>query len=210
LDLTKIDIWETCILPYSDEKGIVFLHVPKTGGTAVVRFFNIRSLHDWNPEVRPSPQHLTCEMLRKKIGNKKYEDYYKFAFVRNPWARILSSYFWRQTLPKKRPVLPFPDFVETARQAVTKRRFYDQDFSDHFIPQVEYTVDVDDIFRFEEFDKSIKVLAAKLGIETEPVPPRKPKPHDRYWTYYDNQTRSVIAEIYREEIEQFDYRYWEI
>ncbi len=192
-------------MPFCDDKKVIFLHVPKTGGTTIKRIFDIQLLHDSNPATNPSPQHLTCKMLREYIGNKKYSDYYKFVFVRNPWARILSSYFWRQTLPKKRPILPFNEFINNVEQVVGRQQYYDQEFGDHFIPQVEYTSDVDDIFRFEDFANGIEKIASRLGVTIVKIPPKKPKYYDNYWEYYNDYTRKVVARVYRNEIHEFGY-----
>ena len=133
-------------MPYCDNKEIIFLHIPKTGGTTISKIFDVPFLHDPNPGTTPTPQHLTCGMLRERVGDEKYDSYYKFTFVRNPWSRILSSYFWRQSLPKKRPILPFGDFVENARQVVSDRQYYQQEFGDHFIPMLSIL----DVLMFNE------------------------------------------------------------
>lgn len=194
-------------MPYCDDKQVIFLHVPKTGGTTIKRLFGIDQLDDPDPGIRPSLQHLTCELLRQQIGSEKYDGYYKFAFVRNPWARIVSDYFWRQQLPKKRPVLPFAEFVGNAQKLVLEKSYYEQEFGDHFIPQTQYTVDVDDVLRFERFEEGIQVVAARLGVETGPIVAKESKPHDRYWEYYDEKSRSVINEVYRKEIDQFGFEF---
>jgi hypothetical protein len=194
-------------MPYCDEKRVIFLHVPKTGGTTIKRLFGISQLDDPDPNIRPSLQHLTCKLLRQQIGSEKYDGYYKFSFVRNPWARIVSDYFWRQQLPKKRPVLPFPEFVRNVQKLVLENNYYEQEFGDHFIPQTCYTIDVDDVFRFERFEEGIQTVATKLGVETGPVSAKESNPYDSYWTYYDGVSRSVIHEIYREEIEQYGFEF---
>jgi hypothetical protein len=152
-------------MPYSDEKRVIFLHAPKTGGTTIKRLFGINKLDNPDPSIRPSLQHLTCKLLRQRIGNEKYEQYYKFAFVRNPWARVVSDYFWRQQLPKKRSVPSFPEFVSYARNLVLEKCFYEREFDDHFIPQINYTFDVDDVFRFEKFEQGVRTVAEKLRVE---------------------------------------------
>ena len=194
-------------MPYDDDKRVIFLHVPKTGGTTVKRLFDIRQLDDPDPTIRPSPQHLTGDLLRGRIGEGKYWSYYKFSFVRNPWARLVSSYFWRQQLPKKRPVISFEDFVESARSAVISGQYYNQEFADHFIPQLDFTRDADDVFRFESFEDGLRTVAAKLGVELGPLEGKPARPYDRYWEYYDNDTRTIISKTYREEIEKFAYEF---
>ncbi len=172
-----------------------------------MRIFDIRLFYDPRPDTRPSPQHLTCEMLRERIGDEKYNSYYKFSFVRNPWARLLSSYFWRQTLPKERPVLPFDVFVDNARQVVVKKLYYEQEFGDHFIPQAEYTRDVDDVFRYESFDSGVITIASRLGIPPATISPKTPKHYDNYWEFYDDSTREIVANTYRDEIDEFGYEF---
>lgn len=194
-------------MPYCDKKKVIFLHVPKTGGTTIERIFDIALLYDANPKTNPTPQHLTCKMLRERIGNEKYDSYYKFAFVRDPWSRILSSYYWRQTLPKKRPVLPFVEFIENVERVVDGRLFYRQEFGDHFIPQVEYTSDVDDVFRFEDFENGVRAIASRLGVPIRKIPAKKTKHYDNYREFYNDYTRQIIARIYRDEIEAFGYRF---
>lgn len=196
-------------MPYCDEKRVIFLHIPKTGGTTIKEMFGIKQLDDPDPTIVPSPQHLTSKQLRERLGDDKFEAYYKFTFVRNPWARMVSDYFWRQQLPKKRPVLPFGEFIRNAQRIVNSGGYYDQEFGDHFIPQTHFTVDADDVFKFEAFEGGLRAVAARLGLDTGPIPPKPGKPHDRYWTYYDEQSRSVIFDIYRDEIEQFAYTFGE-
>lgn len=194
-------------MPYCEEKQVIFLHVPKTGGTTIKRLFEINLLDNPDPAIRPSLQHLTCKLLRQQIGDDKYDRYYKFAFVRNPWARLVSDYFWRQQLPKIRPILPFSDFVNNAQRLVLENRYYEQEFGDHFIPQVCYTADVNDVFRFENFKEGVLAVAAKLKVAVDPILPKEPKPYDKYWEFYDDKSRSIIQEIYAEEIEQFGFEF---
>jgi hypothetical protein len=194
-------------MPYCDEKRVIFLHIPKTGGTTIKELFGIRQLDDPDPSIVPSPQHLTSRQLRERLGDGKFEAYYKFTFVRNPWARMVSDYFWRQQLPKKRPVLPFAEFVQNAQRIVESGSFYEQEFGDHFIPQTQYTVDVDEVFRFEAFEDGLRAVAVRLGLEIGPIPPKPGKPHDRYWTYYDEQSRATVFDTYRDEIEEFGYTF---
>ena len=194
-------------MPYCDKKKTVFLHVPKTGGTTIGRMLDIQQFQDSNPSHRPTPQHFTSRMLREALGDETYGAYYSFAFVRNPWARLLSSYFWRQQLPKKRKVLPFDDFVEHAGAVVASNDFYAEDFGDHFIPQIEYASDVDDVFRFEAFETGLRAAAARMGIDLGPVPPKPVKPHDDYQPYYSRQARDRVAEIYQADIALFGYEF---
>lgn len=193
-------------MPYCDDKRTIFLHIPKTGGTTISMLLKLSGLQDTNPSNRPTPQHLTCTLLREALG-EKYDAYYKFTLVRNPWARLLSTYYWRQQLPKKRPVLAFEAFVEYAGEVVRTHGYYDQDFGDHFIPQVEYTRDIDQVFRYDAFEKSVQTVASRIGLSIPGIPPKEPKHYDDYRAFYTDKARALVASIYAEDIAEFDYAF---
>jgi chondroitin 4-sulfotransferase 11 len=194
-------------MPYCDEKKTIFIHTPKTGGTIVRTLLDIKKFVDENPNTIPSPQHYTCDLLRFFLGTEKYNDYYKFAFVRNPWSRLASEYFWRKNFLKLTNLPAFDEFICMAELKVKQAHYYDEPFSDHFIPQSEFVIDVDDIFKFEEFEKNVHSVAKILAIEIGAINKKPIKSHDKYWKYYDSQTKSIIAEVYAEEIERFGYEF---
>ena len=197
-------------MPYCDDKKVIFLHIPKTGGTAIKRLLNIRNLDDPNPAIRPSLQHLTCTLLRQKMGNDKYDQFYKFTFIRNPWARMVSEYFWRKGMQNRQSLGTFGEFVAHAHKLVSEKCYYEHKFGDHFIPQTDYTLDVDDVFRFEQYGHGVQAVAEKLGLNPVVISSKKAKPSDKYWEFYDNKSRATIHDLYRTEIEEFDYSFGRI
>jgi hypothetical protein len=68
--------------PYDDvtrRTRSIFVHVPRTGGTSVGKALNRPMLH--------------YAASRYAIFDRAaFGDYFKFAFVRNPWDRLLSGY----------------------------------------------------------------------------------------------------------------------
>jgi chondroitin 4-sulfotransferase 11 len=194
-------------MPYNNKLKTIFLHVPKTGGTTINRLLGINQLNSDNPELVPSPQHLTCALLRPMMGPEKYDSFFKFTFVRNPWSRMVSEYFWRQDTPKRRVDMTFPEFTEFAAGIVQKGRYYNQRFDDHFIPQIEYTRKVDSIFFFEQFADGVKSAAEQMGVEIDAVPDKPTRPYDNYWEWYDESSRAIVETIYREDIDAFGYEF---
>lgn len=194
-------------MPYCDIKQTIFVHIPKTGGTAVRGLLDIRKFVDEDSNTMPSPQHYTCDLLRYFLGTKKYSEYYKFVFVRNPWSRLASEYFWRSNFLKLPNTQPFNEFIRMAAFKVKNGQYYEDPFDDHFIPQSDFVLDVDDVYRFEEFEKSVRTVAKILNVELGSINKKQVKPHDNYWNYYDDQTKSIIAEIYAVEIERFGFQF---
>ena len=107
-------------MPVSHDHKCLFIHIPRTGGTAFRKFLGIDrdeveipasleringkgllSVCNRNPEV---PSHKVPRVLHKEhlcmkhiyqlslVDSKIYSEYLKFAFVRNPWDRALSVY----------------------------------------------------------------------------------------------------------------------
>lgn len=194
-------------MPLSDEQNVIFLHIPKTGGTTIRKLFHLDKFVDENPKSIPSPQHLTCELLRIFLGSKRYNNYYKFTFIRNPWGRLLSDFFWRKDRKGIREIGSFEDYVDFAKLKVRYRSFYEEPFLDHFIPQVDYTIDADDVFRFEAFEQGVRVLEQKLGIELGSIDKKPIKASDKYWEFYNKRTKAIVAEVYAEDIEMFGYEF---
>ena len=73
------------ILP---RKKIIFIHIPRTGGTSVEKYFNFKHEAGWKPATA---QHFTLEEYSKHYDLDKY---FKFSIVRNPWDRLMSWYLW--------------------------------------------------------------------------------------------------------------------
>ena len=93
-----------------DEQSILFLHVPKSGGSSVVKLFQdngYRSTIEMrglpSQECLVSPQHQTCENLKSMIKLDKLTDI--FILTRNPYTRVKSEYNWhfRNTKSWERP-----------------------------------------------------------------------------------------------------------
>ena len=39
-------------------------------------------------------RHATLRRVRKRLGRKRWDDYFKFAITRNPWDLVVSQYHW--------------------------------------------------------------------------------------------------------------------
>lgn len=68
----------------SDEFKCIFVHINKTAGSSVEVFF----------EEYPRAQHVVTTKCIEEYGKRKWNKYFKFSIVRNPWDRLLSWYLW--------------------------------------------------------------------------------------------------------------------
>ncbi len=211
----------------SHQYKCIFIEVPKTGSTSIRSILGIppnphANIWQTKYELENYWTHhggiknrllaslylLLPVQKRKEIGARIFESYYKFGFVRNPWDRVVSLYERRegQQLREKMSFEEFVDWVKFASSTCI-----------HPVPhrnQLDWFVDphgnvlVDFIGRFENLESDWVVIAQKLGI-TQPLPhanknPRRQRP---YTEYYNRQTREIIGERFRIDIEYFGYEF---
>lgn len=190
---------------YFDDNKCIFIHIPKAAGSSI-------ALSLFGDQF---PGHIKAERYHWE-NPKKFHNYFKFAFIRNPWDRVVSSYFylkkgglrpsdlvWRDTVLSKYD--NFGDFVTNwlnAENIHTKI---------HFIPQIDFiTINgelcVDYIGRFENIDNDFLKISDILKINSELVAVNQSIKKD-YRTYYNNKTELIVYDCYKEEIEVFNYTY---
>lgn len=188
----------------SHDYKYVFIHVPKTGGTSITKAL----------KPKRSPRHVPlCKMKRKENGN-----YFKFAFVRNPWDRVVSSFFFRQ----KRKWLTKESFEDRFGEPLTFKNWVKQkEYTTSFANQgnrlylqvnwMKYRCSekfgMDYIGRFENLQSDFDAICDKIGIPRKQLKHRNATRHEHYTEYYDDETRDIVGQLCAEDIEYFGYKF---
>ena len=229
------------------EQRCLFVHIPKTAGQSIERVFLALNGLDWETREAlllrenhdpakgpPRLAHLTAQDYLRYgyLTPDQFATYFKFAFVRNPWARMVSLY---RHLTYG---VSFRKYVLGAfRKRVWKEMYW-------FVrPQVEFVVGedgamlVDFVGRFERLQEDFDTVCQQLGLPPMKLPHvnkaqdharktrpglhprpllrylrkgyyRRPAPQFPHWRdYYDEETRQLVETLYREDIERFGYRF---
>lgn len=93
-----------------DGRSVLFVHVPKTGGTSIERLFlragwemHLRALRRTDPELFPllrcAPQHYHAAMLDELLDLERLD--LAFMVTRDPLARLRSEYVMRNSADLK-------------------------------------------------------------------------------------------------------------
>lgn len=156
------------------QRKIIFIHIPKTGGTSIEQLLRDRGrygLQYIGVRNGQSMHHMLAIQLKKEIND--FFQHYRFSIVRNPYDRFLSEYFW---CPIKgagyKSGKSLDEFIDYVENVVKKNQYYSNIYHDHFIPQYHFLfynkkLLVQSIFKFEEFDKIIHFLKNKYHINME-------------------------------------------
>ena len=206
----------------SDTHRVLFVHVPKTGGSTVDLIFD-NEVDDARKLIGARRHFGYGELLELEPD---LTDYWSCGFVRNPWARMVS--WWAMTVDMydraERGQEPARTKVEKLRRIWGPLGSYRQDFPTFVlegtahvkrlrVPQLRRLRakgqgQVDFIGKVESFVHDVNVIREKLGLDpVDELPRRNKSTHGHYSEYYDDRTRDRVAELYAMDIEAFDYTF---
>jgi len=173
-----------------------FLHIEKCGGNTV------RSALDLPYEK--TGDHFP---LKYKLKNFKHnpKEYFKFTFVRNPWSRMVSGYFYSY---RKQPIKPsFKEYVTMLLHRPVSKGWETHMSCWDYIFDENATTTIDFIGKIENFEEDFNTVCDKIGISRRQLPHKNKSKHKHYTEYYDDETREIVAKKYAKDIEYFGYKF---
>ena len=184
----------------------LFIHIPNTGGSSIESQFNYK-------ENKEKNKHWNLNDWKKILDPDIFDEYFKFAFVRNPWDYMISKYknVWFTNKHPGGPIgeragKPLKYFLEHYKTPAHERG---ETFYDYFDPE-----QMDFIGRFENRENDLGYISKKIGATIDSkIHQRKIQMLDKnkkhYTEYYDDETREIVAERYAKDIEYFGYKFGE-
>jgi len=199
----------------SHKHKFVFVHVPKTAGQSLYK--NLGGWSDARPQgfdkvLKKYRHHFTISEYLEYgyLDINKFELYFKFAFVRNPYDRLLSEFKYAKRTHSKFK----KDFKYFVKRGWGNSRRHST-IKQHIRPQSEFLYNddgkslVDFIGRFENLHEDFNTICDKIGIPQQELPHKNKSEHNHYSEYYDEETKQIVAEKYEKDIEYFGYEFGE-
>ena len=198
-------------LLYNLSSNWAFIHIPKTGGTSINKVLE----SDKNTEFLTS--HDSIRLLPSN-------DLFTFTFVRNPYSRLVSWWNYIQTEYQSHRQNGIPDGGEywknLCNEIVTKNKDFKSFVraenplwfprtSSEFISDKDENNLLDFIGRTENLQEDFDYICDKIGIPRQELPHKNKSKHKSYTEYYDDETKQIVAEKYRKDIEYFKYEFGE-
>ncbi|WP_162183423.1 MULTISPECIES: sulfotransferase family 2 domain-containing protein [unclassified Leisingera] len=189
------------------DKVILFVHIPKTGGSTVEEVLKAAGApqalkyHKRLGYSNATPQHMHWEVLKHWLPAGFYD--YAFAVVRHPMARMVSEYRWRRVLTKTREL---PDFDTWVRRQL--KRYGEDSFilDNHIRPQGEFIGARVEVFRLEDgLESPVRAGLEHLGLDTEALEIHHARKSERDTLSATEQTLQRIRKFYAADFERFGY-----
>jgi len=141
----------------------------------------------------------------------QYENSFKFAFVRNPWDRLVSC--WADKVVKKNyfslqdnvygKVIEFEGFVEYISELNLNTCDIHLRLQSHLIDLNH----LDYLGRFETFSDDFGVVCDHLSIPFEGLVHKNKSDRTKYTDFYDSRLRSKVEKMYEKDIRMFGYSF---
>ena len=206
--------FDVCGLKYiSHRYRFVYFEVPKTGTTTLKKLL---------------AEHTEVSQMERRLGFLEYPHYRKFAFVRNPWDRILSCYLnkikkdenfenrhFKNGVMKKfhkfnvfYAGMPFDEFVHAVGKIPDE--FADGHFASQYRRLVmDGEIVIDHLAKFENFwGETVNFFdTVGLDVSMDVRHLNKTEKSRLYTDYYNEETIRVVEARYKEDIQLFDYQF---
>ena len=205
----------------SDRLKCIFIHIPKCGGTSLetalwqpeektdANLFGglIDKYH--NPYQTGALQHLKALAVRHVVGRARFEEYFKFTIIRNPFSRAVSQYNYslESRFLRRYIGLNKRDDFNTYLRKIHVRSHVQWE------PQVSFLFDhrgrqmVDYIGRLEEIETAFAHICAKVGVTAELGHKKKSAKKIPWQSYYDEEAIAYIEDVYADDLEVFGYAF---
>lgn len=202
---------------YSLGKGLLFTHVSRTGGTLITSMLKAQ-LADVQSH---GSQHLFLAEARSIVGSV-FDDLYKFAIVRNPWDRFVSWYALigyrtmdenlrtRQLIdPRSAHWQGFDRFLEDWSAQENQIDGLTHKALSQWAQLTDYdgSLLADRVGRFENFVEDVVDIFSEAGLVRPDFPVLNPSTNLLYSNYYSNFGRELVREIYKNDVEEFNYKF---
>ena len=196
-------------MPINRQHKLLFIHIPKNGGTSIEKFFNMMGKDSFygsntitESGVLYSPQHLTPDLLQKYLDKDIYNTYFKFSFVRNPYDKVKSEFFWRQRIGDINTNTDFKKWVFN---------FYGKIDNDHKLPQYKYIFNdngekvVNFVGKVENINQDFAKLLDIINYPKKESLSKENINKNRKSVIFDQEIKEKIVDIYSEDFKLFGY-----
>ena len=208
----------------SKKNKVIFFHLPKNAGTSISNLLlkNESYYFSWvilskilrrfskkdnfffdnlQKKIHFFRSHETVKSIQNKISSKIFDNYFKFAIVRNPYSRFVSRYNYTKLVTKNKNI----KFSEFVKEYVELGMITDQQYK--FLLNNNGDIGVNKILKFENISKDINEIANRISVNPNKLYKMNVSTHDNYKEYYDTETKNIVENFCKEDLNFFNYKF---
>ncbi|MBT8104813.1 MAG: sulfotransferase family 2 domain-containing protein, partial [Woeseiaceae bacterium] len=172
--------------------------------------------------ITGAEKHMTARACEAFVGEEVWNSYFKFSVVRNPFDR-LHSIWWNLQHVGTMHAVGMREFADVAfhrgvRGRLTNWRKGRWKIHQRYWPQAHWLrsqsgeIEMDQVLKFENIAADFAQLAGRIGLPSTELPKvlmknRRPSSRRPYVEDYDSETRRIVTDYYREDLEAFGYEF---
>jgi len=194
---------------YTNKNKCIFIHIPKSAGTSL-----LKALGKKKPVGR---DHLPWYVY-EKANPKKFENYFKFSFVRDPMDRLYSGYCYLRRggnmgkdLPVSKAINKYSNFEDFIVNGLGEGWFRNNVM---FLPQSFFIIKnnqdlaVDYVGKFETLEKDFNYIKSILSLDGNLIHANKDNDilkEELSSAKENHNVKKIVYEIYKQDFLMFDY-----
>ncbi len=214
----------------SPGRRYVFVHAPKTGGTALTLALEARAMKDdiiiadtpkgrrrrrraqaWAAQAgRRLGKHARLAEVAPLIGEEALGRMMVVTLVRNPWDRLVSYWRWLRAQSFDHEAVRLArahDFAAFLRHPATRAAVAASGYASYMrLPDGQERCDL--WIRIERFAEDAAPFERHLGFALAPLPRANASDRPRDWRpFYDDALAELVAELCADDIARFGYAF---
>lgn len=211
----------------SRARRFIFVHVPKTGGTAFALAYEARAAKDDiligdTPKARKRAgrwkgiktagrvwKHSTLSDVIGLVSPQEIEDFQTVTLVRNPWDRIVSYYHWLRVQGFAHPAVGLAkshDFSGFLNHPQTIAAFRLWPYG-AYLRRADGSEKTSIFIRLEHYGDDVAPVEAHLAVKL-PLPYVNESDRGRDWRpYYSDPDAALVGDLCGEDIARFGYHF---
>jgi hypothetical protein len=201
------------------KRDVLFLWIPKNAGSSI----------EWSLGLRRFPEHINLRDFRNRgqvtfchmpvdllvsggyINLDFLRSAYKFTFIRNPFDRAVSLFEYSKKIGLVDRDTSFLSVLKQVKNGIAPPGLYRSKGLSQWNPQSRFmgSIPFDFIGRFERIHDDFADLCQVLGVGPRDLAHRNETEWEfsHYTQYYTEESRTLVEEIYSEDLIRFDYNF---
>lgn len=175
------------------DKKIIFIPNMKCASSSIV---------DALFDQEQTKLHWTARWFKEKYDDY-WDEYFKFAFVRNIWDLLVSWYSYMSSRYKK---YSFDHFIKNMDDYTPIQHWKFKGLYDR-ITDEKGNVIVDYIGKIENIQNDFDFICNKIGVPSKTLKKVNTTNHNYYCTYYNRETVNIVKKKFRDDIVHFGYAF---